>query len=75
MFHILGHGVMGAQTMSLLTKAWATSTSATHGISIQRYSEFCEEQQLVHLHDGNPATMARFVTCLGNLGTIKASSL
>jgi hypothetical protein len=35
---------------------------------------FCEEQQLVPLA-GNLATMERFVTWLGNLGTIKASSL
>jgi site-specific recombinase XerD len=73
MSRILGQDVLGAQIVTLLTTAWAPSTSATYGSTIQRYLEFCEEQQQDPLA-GNPATMARFVTWLGNLGTIKASS-
>jgi hypothetical protein len=45
-----------------------------YGTTIQRYFEFCEDQQLSPLA-GNPATMAGFDTWLGNLGTIKASRL
>jgi hypothetical protein len=37
--------VLGAQTLSLLTAAWAPNTSATYGSLIQRYFEFCEDQQ------------------------------
>jgi hypothetical protein len=71
---IFGFDVLSAQTPSLLTTTWATNTSATHGTTIQWYFEFYEEQQLSPLA-GNPTTMARFVTWLGNHGTIKASSL
>jgi hypothetical protein len=74
MSHILGQYVLGAQTLRLLTTTYAPNTLATNGNTIQRCFKFCEEQQLVPLA-GKPSTMARFVTLLGNLGTIKASSL
>jgi hypothetical protein len=74
MSRILGQEILGAQTLSLLTTTWASNTLATYDNTIERYFEFCEEPQLVPLA-GNPATMAQFVIWLGNLGTIKASSL
>jgi hypothetical protein len=74
MSRIIEKDVMGAQTLSLLTTTWASNSSATYGNTIKGYFAFCEDQPLVPFA-GNPATMARSVTWLSNIGTIKASSL
>jgi hypothetical protein len=75
MSRILGHDVRADQTFNLLTTAWAPNTSATYSSTIRRYFEFCDDKRLAPLARSPPATMARFVTWLGNFGTIKASSL
>eukprot|EP00873_Tetraselmis_striata_P035597 jgi/Tetstr1/455861/TSEL_042650.t1 len=41
---------------------------------MKQYSRFCEEERRPALA-ADPGTMARYITWLGNLGTIKASSL
>jgi hypothetical protein len=64
----------GAHVLSILTTSWAPNISVTYGSVIQRYFGFCEDHQIAPLA-GTSATMARFVTRLGNLGTVKASSL
>jgi hypothetical protein len=74
MTRILGSNALGATTLALLAAAWAPSTAATYGNTIPRYFDFCAEQQLAPLA-ATPAHMARYVAWLGQLGTIKASSL
>jgi hypothetical protein len=74
MTRILGSNTLGATTMALLAAAWAPCTAATYGNTISRYFDFCTEQQLAPLA-ATPAHMARYVAWLGQLGTIKASSL
>jgi site-specific recombinase XerD len=74
MTKILGSDALGATTLALLSAAWAPSTATTYGSTIRRYFDFCEEHQLAPLA-AKPAHMARFVAWLGQLGTIKASSL
>jgi hypothetical protein len=60
---------------SSLSVAWASSTAATYGNTIRRHFDFCEEHRLAPLA-ATPAHMARYVAwLLGQLGTIKASSL
>jgi hypothetical protein len=74
MTKILGFDALGATTLTLLAAAWAPSTAATYGNTIRRYFDLCREQQLAPLA-ATPAHMARYVAWLGQLGTIKASSL
>jgi hypothetical protein len=71
---ILGSDALGATTLALLSAAWEPSTSTTYGSTIRRYFEFYEEHQIAPLV-ATPAHMARYVAWLGQLGTIKASSL
>jgi hypothetical protein len=71
---IIGSDALGATTLTLLAAAWAPSTAATYGSTIRRYFDFCTEKQLAPL-GATPAHMARYVAWLGQLGTIKASSL
>eukprot|EP00873_Tetraselmis_striata_P018203 jgi/Tetstr1/438467/TSEL_027022.t1 len=54
--------------------AWAPATAASYASCMKQYSRFCEEGRRLALA-ADPGTMARYVTWLGNLGTIKASSL
>jgi hypothetical protein len=65
---------LGATTLALLAATWAPSTAATYASTIRRYFDFCAEQQLATLA-ATPAHMARYVAWLGQLGTIKASSI
>jgi site-specific recombinase XerD len=74
MTKILGSDALGATTLTFLAAAWAPSTVATYGSTIRRYFDFCTEQQLAPLA-ATPVHMARYVAWLGQLGTIKASSL
>jgi hypothetical protein len=71
---ILGCDALGATTMALLAATWAPSTAATYGSTIRRCFDFCAEQQHAPLA-ATPAHVARYVAWLGQLGTIKASSL
>eukprot|EP00873_Tetraselmis_striata_P027418 jgi/Tetstr1/447682/TSEL_035040.t1 len=54
--------------------AWAPTTAASYASCMKQYFRFCEEEKRPALA-ADPGTMARYVTWLGNLGTIKASSL
>jgi site-specific recombinase XerD len=63
-----------AATLALLSAAWAPSTATIYGITIRRDFDFCEEHRLAPL-TATPAHMARYVAWLGQIGTIKASSL
>jgi hypothetical protein len=74
MTRIFGSDALCATTLTLLAASWAPSTAATYGSTIRRYFDFCAEQQLAPLA-ATPAHMARYVAWLGQLGTIKASSL
>jgi site-specific recombinase XerD len=71
---VLGSDVLGVKTPALLFASWAPSTTPTYGITIRRYFDFCAEHMLAPLAV-TPAHMARYVAWLGQLGTIKASSL
>jgi hypothetical protein len=71
---ILGSDALGPTILALLSAAWAPSTTSTYVSTIRLYFDFCEEHQLAPL-DATPAHMARYVAWLGQLGTIKASSL
>jgi hypothetical protein len=61
MSRTLGQDVLDVRTLSLVTITWAPNTSGTYGSTIQRYFEFCDEQELIPLA-GDPAATARFVT-------------
>ena len=74
MAKLLGSDTLGRQTLELLTAAYAPSTCDTYGSAIRQYFRFCDEEQRPPLA-ASPATMARYVRWLGNLGTIKESSL
>jgi hypothetical protein len=74
MTKILSSNVLGAKTLALLSAAWAPNTTATFGNTIRRYFHLCDEYMLVPLA-ATLAHMARYVAWLGQLGTIKASSL
>eukprot|EP00873_Tetraselmis_striata_P001327 jgi/Tetstr1/421591/TSEL_012535.t1 len=54
--------------------AWAPTTAAFYASCMKQYFRFCEEERRPALA-ADPETMVRYVTWLGNLGTIKASSL
>jgi hypothetical protein len=71
---ILGFDALGATTLALLSAAWAPSKTTTHGITICHYFDLREEHRLAPLA-ATPAHMAYYVAWLGQLGTIKASSL
>jgi hypothetical protein len=71
---ILGSGVLGTKTLALLSAAWAPNTTTSQGNTICRYFDLCEEHILAPLV-ATPAHMARYVAWLGQLGTMKASSL
>eukprot|EP00873_Tetraselmis_striata_P046306 jgi/Tetstr1/466570/TSEL_011072.t1 len=58
----------------LLLAAWAPATAASHASCMKQYFRFCEEERRPAMA-ADPGTMARYVTWLGNMGTIKASSL
>jgi site-specific recombinase XerD len=70
----LGYDVLGAKTLTLFSATFAPNTTTTCGSTIRRYFDFCEEHIIAPLA-ATPAHMARNVTWLGQLGTIKASSL
>jgi hypothetical protein len=74
MTRIIGSDALRATTLTLLAATWAPSTAATYGRTIRRYFDFCAEQQLAPLA-ATPAHMVRYVAWLGQLGTIKASSV
>eukprot|EP00873_Tetraselmis_striata_P039900 jgi/Tetstr1/460164/TSEL_005480.t1 len=69
-----GSDTLGVQTMELLSAAWAPATAASYASCMKQYFRFCEEEQRPALA-ADPGIMARYVRWLGNLGTIKASSL
>eukprot|EP00873_Tetraselmis_striata_P017714 jgi/Tetstr1/437978/TSEL_026608.t1 len=71
---VLGSDTLGVQTVELLSAAWAPATAASYVSCMKQYFRFCEEERRPALA-ADPGTMARYVTWLGNLGTIKASSL
>eukprot|EP00873_Tetraselmis_striata_P043006 jgi/Tetstr1/463270/TSEL_008195.t1 len=48
--------------------------AASHATCMKQYFRFCEEERRPAMA-ADPGTMARYVTWLGNLGTIEASSL
>eukprot|EP00873_Tetraselmis_striata_P045490 jgi/Tetstr1/465754/TSEL_010379.t1 len=74
MTRVLGSDTLGAQTLELLSAAWAPATTASYASCMKQYFRFCEEERRPALA-ADPGTMVRYVTWLGNLGTIKASSL
>eukprot|EP00873_Tetraselmis_striata_P019581 jgi/Tetstr1/439845/TSEL_028256.t1 len=61
--------------MELLSAAWAPATAASYASCMKQYFRFCEEEERPALAAADPGIMARYVTWLGNLGTIKTSSL
>eukprot|EP00873_Tetraselmis_striata_P002459 jgi/Tetstr1/422723/TSEL_013520.t1 len=69
-----GSDTLGVQTLELLSAAWAPATPASYANCMKQYFRFCEEERRP-AQAADPGTMARYVTWLGNLGTIKASSL
>eukprot|EP00873_Tetraselmis_striata_P014900 jgi/Tetstr1/435164/TSEL_002620.t1 len=69
-----GSDTLGVQTPELLSAAWAPATAASYTSCMKQYFRFCEDERRPALA-ADPGTMARYVTWLGNLGTIKASSL
>eukprot|EP00873_Tetraselmis_striata_P036117 jgi/Tetstr1/456381/TSEL_043115.t1 len=69
-----GSDTLGVQTLELLSAAWAPTTAASYASCMKQYFPFCEEEKRPALA-ADPGTMARYVTWLGNMGTIKASSL
>eukprot|EP00873_Tetraselmis_striata_P014170 jgi/Tetstr1/434434/TSEL_023534.t1 len=69
-----GTDTHGVQTLELLSAAWAPTTAASYASCMKQYFRLCEEEKRPALA-ADPRTMARYVTWLGNLGTIKASSL
>lgn len=74
MQRMLGSDALGAKTLELLTAAWAETTADTYASCIRKYFQFCDEQRIPPL-SGNVATMARYVTWIGEQGTIKAKGL
>eukprot|EP00873_Tetraselmis_striata_P019942 jgi/Tetstr1/440206/TSEL_028558.t1 len=74
MTRVLGSDTLGAKTLELLSIAWAPATAASYASCMKQYFRFCEEERRPAMA-ADPGTMARYVTWLGNLGTIKASSL
>jgi hypothetical protein len=74
MSRILGSDALGATTPILLSAAWAPITIVRYGSTIRRYFDLREEHLLAPLA-AIPAHMARYVAWLGQLCTIKASSL
>eukprot|EP00873_Tetraselmis_striata_P005540 jgi/Tetstr1/425804/TSEL_016183.t1 len=69
-----GSDTLGVQTLELLSTAWAPATAASYDSCMKQYFRFCEEERRPAMA-ADPGTMARYVTWLGNMGTIKASSL
>jgi hypothetical protein len=74
MAKIFGSDVLRAKTLAILPVAWAPSTTATYGSTIRRYFDCYDEHMLAPLF-ATPPHMARYVAWLGQLRTIKASSL
>jgi hypothetical protein len=74
MARIFGSDVLGVKTLALLSAAWAPNTAAIYCNTIRRYFYVREEHRLAALAT-TPAHMARYVAWLGQLGTIKVSSL
>jgi site-specific recombinase XerD len=74
MQRLLGTDRLEAKTLELLTAAWAKITSDTYCNAIKPDFQFCEEQGLPPLA-ATTATMARYITWIGERGTIKATSL
>jgi hypothetical protein len=74
MQRLLGTCILRAKTLELLTAAWVKSTSDTYINAIKPYFQFGEEQGLPPLA-ATAATMARYIACIGERGTIKATSL
>jgi hypothetical protein len=64
---IIGSTVLGAKTLALLSAAWTSITTTTHGRTIRRYVELCDEHRLAPLA-ATPAHLARYATWLGQLG-------
>jgi hypothetical protein len=60
MTRILGSDLLGAKTLPLLSATWAPCTTTTHGNTLRRYFDFCEEYKLEPLA-ATPAHMARYV--------------
>eukprot|EP00873_Tetraselmis_striata_P009406 jgi/Tetstr1/429670/TSEL_019567.t1 len=74
MTRVLGSDTLGVQTLELLSVAWAPANAASYASCMKQHFRFCEEERRPTLA-ADPGTMARYVTWLGNMGTIKASSL
>jgi hypothetical protein len=74
MTNIMGFDVHGAKTLALIFTTWAPNIAAAFGNTIRRYFALCDEHMLAPLA-ASLAHMATYVTRLGQLGTIKASSL
>jgi site-specific recombinase XerD len=70
----LGTDIVGVTTISLLSKSLAPSTYANYDIALRQFFAFCEEENITPLQ-ATPATMVRYTTWLGLLGTVAASSL
>jgi hypothetical protein len=71
MTKIFGSDVLGTKTLALLSATWTPSTTSS---TIRRYFVLCEEHRLAPL-GATPVHMASYVVWLGQLNTIKASSL
>jgi hypothetical protein len=71
---IMGSLELGAKTLALRSTAWAPSTASTYESYIHRYFDLCDEHMPAPLY-ATPTHMARFVTWLRQLGTIKASTM
>jgi hypothetical protein len=69
-----GTGSLGANTLELLSAAWAKSKSDTYNSAIKPYFESRKEYGLPPIA-ATAATMARYVAWIGESGTIKATSL
>jgi site-specific recombinase XerD len=74
MQRLLGTDSLGAKTLELLTAAWAKSTSDTYCTAIKPCLQLCEEQGLPPLAV-TFTTMARYITWIGERGTIKATGM
>jgi hypothetical protein len=69
MTNILGFDVLGPKTLALMSGVWAPNKATTYESTICRYFDSYDEHMLASLA-ATPAHMARYVSWLGELGTI-----
>jgi hypothetical protein len=72
--NLMGTDSLGTTAIGLLCSSLAPSTYANYDSTQRHYFAFCAEENLPPLH-ATPATMVRYTTWLGLLGTLAASSL